>query len=234
MNEQNLPDLPQEIALMQKVLRNLVEQNEALKAENSALRALIAANDPTYSQSDSDVAENDTAYSTTNADTATNNGTYSQTNENITGSTDTYSTTDVHSASKDVSEGNVNVALGISNIKKGNVNEALGITKPAYLLPQRLDMNPHNINLLSNALLNMGLGNGKWDTCETTAKLIIHFYNGMPGEYKYLKRLTGYSDGGLGKILMMLRKKGYLMKSGYQQHAVAANGLKALQMAECK
>ena len=234
MSEQNLPDLPQDIATLQKILRHIIEQNEALKAENSALRALIAANNPAYSQTNSGVEEKDITYSQTNSNSALNDNTYSQTNEDIQGNADTFSQSNTNIASKNVSEGEVIDTLGINNVTKGNVNDTSGISKPVYLLPQRLETTPHNISDLSNALLNMGLGNGKWNTCDTAAKIIIHFYNGMPGDYKYLKRLTGYSDGGIAKMLMMLRSKGYLMKSGYQQHSVAAKGLEAVQKAECK
>lgn len=89
------------------------------------------------------------------------------------------------------------------------------MSQETYRLPVRLEASGQNIRDLATTLMKAGIGNGKRSTARTAAALLIHFYNEQLGEYKHLKRLTSYSDGGLGKMLMMLRRKGYLIKCSF-------------------
>ena len=101
-------------------------------------------------------------------------------------------------------------------------------------LPLKLVLSNENVYHLASELGAAGFGGGKNDTTMVAAKLLLHFYNQEPGEYKYLLRLTAYSQGGLAKLMMNLRKKGYLIKTGFQQHAVTGRAIELMQKAECK
>ena len=89
------------------------------------------------------------------------------------------------------------------------------MSQETYRLPVRLEASGQNTSGLATILMQAGVGNGKRSTARTAAALIIHFYIEQPGEYKHLKRLVSYSDGGLAKMLMMLRRKGYLIKCSF-------------------
>ena len=234
MNEQNLPDLPQQLASLQKVLRNVIEQNEALKAENSVLRALIAANTTTHSQVDGRIEAKHLPYSTVQSSIEANQLTDSLAEQGIAAKQLSHSQVDERMEAKQLTYSAADTRIEVKQVYQGSEDSSTGMSDSAYTLPARLEVSPQNVGLLATALLSQGLCNGKHQTALTAAKLIIHFYNEQPGEYKYLRRLTGYSAGGLGKMLMMLRRKGCLLKSGYQQHAVAANGIQALMQAQCK
>jgi hypothetical protein len=95
-------------------------------------------------------------------------------------------------------------------------------------------MSTQNVSLLSTQLSIARFGGGKYDTTVVAAKLLLYFYNQEPGEYKHLLRLTAYSQGGLAKLMMNLRKKGYLIKCGFQQHAVTGMACELMQKAGCK
>jgi hypothetical protein len=51
-------------------------------------------------------------------------------------------------------------------------------------------------------------------------KLLIHFYHGNSGDYPTLMRLTGLSYFGLGKTITSLKKRGWIVRSGWQQFAL--------------
>jgi len=248
MNQEDLSHLPTEIAVLQKIVRVLLQQNDALQAENSMLKQQIAASRSIHSPTDTTfegiqlthppsivtLGVSEIIDSASDTEIATNQTIRSLSDLPEGTGPKIHSLSETRIAAKQTTEKDLEVGLGMNRAALSNSESGSGMNQETYQLPVRLDVSGLNTSGLATILMQAGVGNGKRSTARTAAALIIHFYNEQPGEYKHLKRLTSYSDGGLGKMLMMLRRKGYLIKCGFQQHAVAANGIKALREAKCK
>jgi DNA-binding IclR family transcriptional regulator len=60
---------------------------------------------------------------------------------------------------------------------------------------------------------------------------MIHFHNGGSSDYAGLQQLTGYSAGGLGKLLITLRKRGFIQRTGHGKYGLTENGKNSLAQA---
>jgi predicted transcriptional regulator len=61
------------------------------------------------------------------------------------------------------------------------------------------------------------------------AKLLLHFYEHKPGDYPTLVKLTGLSYYGLGKMIASMKKRGWLVKDGWQQFKLTPAGRKIVE-----
>jgi hypothetical protein len=118
---------------------------------------------------------------------------------------------------------------GISNDSSSLAEKVNAKTTQEYVLPQVVAFSGGNISALHLKLRSSSFRVSQRKTRETVAKLLIHFYNGNSGRYSTLKSLTGYSDGGIAKLLMILRKKGMIVSKGYQQWAPSAHALQLMK-----
>jgi hypothetical protein len=60
-------------------------------------------------------------------------------------------------------------------------------------------------------------------------KMLIHFHNKGRGDYPELRKLTGLSEGGVGKMIMSLKKRGLIQRTGYQQFGLTVKTTEFLQ-----
>jgi hypothetical protein len=100
-----------------------------------------------------------------------------------------------------------------------------------YILPATIAASPANHGSLRLKLSHTSFRISHHDTREATAKLLIHFYNGGTARYTTLKSLTGYSIGGIGKLMMNLREKGMIQRTGFQRFKPSANALAIMRSA---
>jgi hypothetical protein len=98
-------------------------------------------------------------------------------------------------------------------------------------LPEKID--PAQLSLFSiRAKVKTATGyKGRNSGLDATARLFIHLYNGGDGGYPALCRATKLSMGGIGKMLMSLRKKGLIKNKGYRQPALTEKALNILRHA---
>ncbi len=262
MKDDDLPELKQEVAALRKLCYLLLEQNEAIKAELSGIKQQFETKMP-FGSNLSQEYETKQVFDSPSMPTVEVTQTFgslslhkSESKETIDSpslsqleseqSLDSLSTNNVaanetfgslslsHDEAKELLDSNTTPGWGTNEKTEAELPPPQTETTPVHPLPLRLNMSSENIYPLASHLLMAGFGGGKNYTVEAAAKLLLHFYNEQPGEYKYLRRLTAYSKGGLAKLLMRLRQQGYLIKSGFQQHAVTGKSLMLMQQAACK
>jgi hypothetical protein len=103
-----------------------------------------------------------------------------------------------------------------------------------YQLPQTIMVSTENMGLLCSKLGGSILKRSRSSALQGAAKLLIHFYNKGTGRYNDLRKLTGYSEGGLGKLMILVKQKGLIQRKAFQQFAPSPAALKLMQEAGLK
>lgn len=248
MSEPNLQDLQAEVTSLKKIINVLIEQNDALKAENLRFKQQIELQKAIDSTTSQHIGANSSIDSLPLQQLGVKNAIDSLTSEqlgakeaidsassqDIGTNSAIHSTTPQQTETKEAIDSTTSQELAANNSIDSEATSQSGMNRKTDLLPAHVATTNENIYALAGKLYKAGIGAGRVKTAQIAAKLLIHFYNQQPGEYKYLLRLTSYSEGGLAKLLMKLRQKGYLIKSGFQQHTVADKGIKLMMEAGCK
>jgi len=110
-------------------------------------------------------------------------------------------------------KGNINVESAIQSFMKGNTTLQEGNTiniKPG--MQHRKILAKHLDKILHVRTPKTGK--------QHTAILLLHFYNSNRGIHGELMKVTGMKLGGLTKQLANLKKRGWLVRSGWQQFAL--------------
>ena len=220
MSEPNLQDLQAEVTSLKKIINVLIEQNDALKAENLRLKQQIELQKAIDSTTSQHIGADSSIDSLPLQQLGVKNAIDSLPSEQL--------------GAKEAIDSTTSQELAANNSIDSEATSQSGMNRKTDLLPAHVATTNENIYALAGKLYKAGIGAGRVKTAQIAAKLLIHFYNQQPGEYKYLLRLTSYSEGGLAKLLMKLRQKGYLIKSGFPQHTVADKGIKLMMEAGCK
>ncbi|MBK7148099.1 MAG: hypothetical protein IPH78_04565 [Bacteroidetes bacterium] len=234
MDDTLLQDLRNEIALLKKMLIVLMEQNDALKAENSRLQQLSETKTLTHSLPESHMTTKQSPHSLPETQMAAKQLTDSLSELQMTTKQSQHSLPETQMATKQLTDSLSQSPMASKQILEQPAQQTQPADDVAASLPASLLLSGHNISILSSQLYHAKFGGWKNDTTLAAAKLLLHFYNQLPGDYPTLRKLTGYSEGGLGKLLMNLRQKGYLIKTGFQQHALTGRSLEFIKKAGCK
>ncbi|MBK8658660.1 MAG: hypothetical protein IPN22_07245 [Bacteroidetes bacterium] len=248
MDDTLLQDLRNEIALLKKMLSVLMEQNDALKAENSRLQQLSETKTLThslpeqgetikqspYSLPESQMTTKQSPHSLPETQMAAKQLTDSLSELHMTTKQSQHSLPETQMATKQLTDSLSQSPMASKQILEQPAQQTQPADEVAASLPASLPLSGHNISILSSQLYHAKFGGWKNDTTLAAAKLLLHFYNQLPGDYPTLRKLTGYSEGGLGKLLMNLRQKGYLIKTGFQQHSLTGRSLEFIKKAGCK
>jgi len=80
-----------------------------------------------------------------------------------------------------------------------------------------IELNDYNIFKLKHYLSQTYHIKTSQTTMGKAAKLLLHFYNNLPGYYTTLMRLTEHSNFGLAKFIRSLKKKHWIVAAGHQQ-----------------
>ena len=112
--------------------------------------------------------------------------------------------------------------------------QGLPVDQPVYQLPPTLMVSGENINLLCRKLGESILKRSRDSARENAADLLIHFYNKGSGKYEDLEKVTGYSKGGLAKLMILMRNKGLITRSAFQQFSPSQKALQLMQEAKLK
>lgn len=234
MDDTLLQDLRNEIALLKKMLSVLMEQNDALKAENSRLQQLSETKTLTHSLPESQMTTKQSPHSLPETQMAAKQLTDSLSELHMTTKQSQHSLPETQMATKQLTDSLSQSPMASKQILEQPAQQTQPADEVAASLPASLPLSGHNISILSSQLYHAKFGGWKNDTTLAAAKLLLHFYNQLPGDYPTLRKLTGYSEGGLGKLLMNLRQKGYLIKTGFQQHSLTGRSLEFIKKAGCK
>lgn len=114
-----------------------------------------------------------------------------------------------------------------SQISKGNT-----LTKNQ--LPVFIPLSGANVNAVHSILKSEGFNKVRYDAIQNAAKLLIHFHSRGGGGYPELRKITGLSTDGLAKYIRSLKKRGLIMRNGWQKFTPTAYGTSVLQKAGVK
>jgi hypothetical protein len=120
----------------------------------------------------------------------------------------------------------------ISSITSSHAEKDNEKIKQEYVLPQTIAGTSINVSRLQSKLRGSVMKISRSATRNATAKLLIHLYNKGNGSYSSMKNVIGYSEGGLGKLMIILRKKGLVTSNGYQKWAPSAYALQLMKEAQ--
>lgn len=241
-------DWKSEIGLLRKVLDALLEQNEALKAQNSLLRQQLESGNQFHSLPETPITTKQSIHSLSETQMTVKQSLHSPSETPQTVKQLTHSPSETQMTTKQsiysLSETPQTVkqpqhSLSVSPVTamqdtQPDPQQQEAASNETGTLPKQLPFSNENVYHLASQLYAAGFGGWKNDTTLAASKVLLHSYNKLPGSYAQLRKLTGYSLGGLAKLMMNLRKKGYLIKAGYQQHAVTGRALELMRKAGCK
>jgi hypothetical protein len=129
--------------------------------------------------------------------------------------------------------GNIEIPVADVNFNNGNAEIPLAILKKyigkgeiADDVPKSIELNDTNIFKLKNYLTQTYRIKTSPKTMGRAAKLLLHFYNNLPGDYPTLMRLTGHSNFGLAKFIRSLKKRHWIVAAGHQKFALTESARK--------
>ncbi|MCG3166191.1 MAG: hypothetical protein POELPBGB_01968 [Bacteroidia bacterium] len=238
MSENNSTQHEAEIARLNKIINVLLEQNDQLRgicsqlehklALHSLSEQLKSTNQATERNTDSDLGMKQLIHSTPSEQQGINKPLYSV-NEQESGINQ-----NLHSLNEQATGINQPVhspsltPIPSNHLIQPTSSATIPSNEEIYSLPEKAEPTDELISKLSSSLLSQKLiraGNG---TPQAAAKLLIHFHNGGSGLYTELIQLTGYSQGGLAKLLMNLRSKDLLVRASFQRYILTQKAKKLL------
>jgi hypothetical protein len=195
--------LEKEIARLNLIIEALVFENQALKRGYSISETGNASPNVGYSVSEKGNGIPNDSYSVAEKDNGIPNDSYS------------------------ISEkGNGIPNSSYSVNEKGN-----GISNVGRPLPEKIDPASGAVYNLNQKLRAMEKGKVKRSGSINSAKLLIHFHNKSNSDHPTLRKLTNLSEGGLGKMIMSLKKRGLIIPDGWQKFALTPNAKKLMSEA---
>lgn len=245
MSEEETSHLKAEIARLNKIINVLLEKLDTIKASYSHVRLPFETNNPVDRQTDTDSGINTPIHHHTGAESGMNTPIHPHSRTDLGMNTPIYShtqpylgvTTAIHSQQGTDSginkplHPNTRATLPLNTISQSNTRQGMPPQQQIVVLPEQII--PSNTLLASVAqkLEAAGYTRVKKDTRQTAAQLMIHFHNEGSSDYAGLQQLTGYSAGGLAKLLITLRKRGFLKRTGHGKYGITENGKSILAQA---
>lgn len=204
--------LEKEIARLNLIIEALIFENAALKRGYSVSETNNAPPNLSYSVNEKGNGIPNNSYSITEKDNGipSNSSSVNEKGNGIPNSS--YSITE---------KGN-----GIPNVSYSVDENDNGITDVGRPLPEKIDPASGIVYKLNQKLRAMDKGKVKRSGSINSAKLLIHFHNISNSDHPTLRKLTGLSEGGLGKLIMSLKKRGLIVRDGWQKFALTASAKK--------
>ena len=101
----------------------------------------------------------------------------------------------------------------------------------AKVLPETVEPNGGNYTRLNFKLRNSEHKSLRKTGCYNAAVLLIHFHNKGSGDYAVLRKLVKLSEGGLGKFVATLKRRGLIERTAYQTFRPTASARALMQKA---
>jgi len=121
---------------------------------------------------------------------------------------------------------NVNFYKGNKEVPVAHEKNYIGKGDVSDDIPKSIELNDTNIFRLKNYLTQTYRIKTSPLTMGRAAKLLLHFYNNLPGDYPTLMRLTGHSNFGLAKFIRSLKKRHWIVAAGHQKFALTDSARK--------
>lgn len=228
MIEEETSHLRAEIARLNKIINVLLEQNDAIKATYSQLLLSLEANNPTDRKTYTHSGLNTPTQSQPQSNLGLNSPTQSQPSKDL--------------GINQAAQSQPLTDLGMSIATQSQLPTDLGLSRPLHpesptplplkqetaTLPEQIVPSNTLFASVAQKLEAAGFTRVKSGTRQTAAQLFIHFHNGGSADYAGLQKLTGYSAGGLSKLLITLRKRGFIQRTGYGKYGLTEKGKEIL------
>ena len=245
MSEEETSLLKAEIARLNKIITVLLEQNDAIKATYSQLLLRFEAtnsldrktdthlglNTPTQSQAETDLGINSSTQSQLPTHTGVTTTTQSQPPTHIGLNTPTQSQLPTDLGLNKPLHPDTPTPIPMNTLLQSNTPQSVPPQQQTVVLPEQIVPSNTLFASVANKLEAAGFIRVKNNTRQTAAQLMVHFHNGGSGDYAGLQKLTGYSAGGLSKLLITLRKRGFIQRTGYGKYGLTEKGKQILAQA---
>jgi hypothetical protein len=119
--------------------------------------------------------------------------------------------------------GNLNTPIANDNSYYGKSDNNTAVVKT--VVPAET-----HFAILAKYLKGRGMKKSSREGRTHAAKLLLYFYHQSRGDYKTLMKASGLSYFGLGKTIGKLKKRGWLIRSGWQQFALTDVARKMLEV----
>lgn len=231
MSEQEISHLRAEIARLNKIINVLLEQNDAIKATYSQLLLRFEANNLTERKAYTHSGLNTLTQSQASTDLGLSIPNQSQSSTDLGINQATQSMPPTHLGLKIAIQSQLPTDLGLNRPLQPESPTPLPLKHETISLPEQIVPSNTLFASVAHKLEAAGFTRVKQGTRQTAAQLFIHFHNGGNADYAGLQKLTGYSAGGLSKLLITLRKRGFIQRTGYGKYGLTEKGKQILGQA---
>ncbi len=242
MSQEETSHLRAEIARLNKIINVLLEQNDAIKATYSQLLLRfeenislyrktdthLGLNTPTQSQAETHLGLNTPTQSQLSTHTGVTTTTQSQPSTNIGLNTATQSQLPTNLGLNRPLHPDTSTPIPLNTLPQYNTPQGVPPQQQTVVLPEQIVPSNTLFASVAQKLEAAGFTHVKSGTRQTAAQLMVHFHNGGKGDYAGLQQLTGYSAGGLSKLLITLRKRGFIQRTGYGKYGLNEKGKQIL------
>lgn len=245
MQHEEIALLKTEIARLNKIITALIKYNDLLSAEialskigNRENNVGIAISEIRNGNSNIQIASSEIDNGNNNAHIVLPEILNGNLNEDIVLSEIGNGNLNVENILSEIRIGNLNVQHIVSEISKGNLNvqktvpetgnSHQNVPKP---LPGIITPSPAMLSGLINILKFSGFNKVRDSAIRNTALLLLHFHNKNASGHADLQKLTGLSRFGIAKFIGSLKKRGLIVRTGWQQFSITANGEALLRSA---
>ena len=229
MENNDLAAAQKEMVLRGRIIESLLLGNEELRDKNALLVSFIQSKWDTYSIYEKEKLANILGYSIDETGNLSPNVTYAV-SETVNGISNVTRgivekangiTTNTYSVSE--------TANGISSDTRGIAEKVNGVTNAESNLSEKEDAPKLTTPKFSKAGKPRRSNKGPAGAPDAFYNLTNHIYNGGDCGYPALKRVTGLSTSGLGKMLMRLKKRGVLIRTGLQKLELTPSTIQLLE-----
>lgn len=242
MSQEETSHLRAEIARLNKIINVLLEQNDAIKASYSQLLLRFeeknlterkiythsGINTPTQSQVETNLGINTPTQSQLSTHTGVTTTTQSQPPTHIGLNTPVQSHLPTDLGLNRPLHPDTPTPIPLNTLPQSNTPQGVPPQQQTVILPEQIIPSNTLFSSVAHKLEAAGFIRVKNNTRQTAAQLMVHFHNGGSGDYAGLQKLTGYSAGGLSKLLITLRKRGFIQRTGYGKYGLTEKGKQIL------
>lgn len=231
MNDEETSHLKAEIARLNKIINVLLEQLDTIKANHSHERLRFDTNKTVDRQTDTQLGINTPLHPDTDTFMGINTPIHSHMDTYLGTNTPLQPDTDADSGINTPIHPDTRATLPLNTLPQSNTRQGLPPQQQIEALPQQIIPSNTLFASVADKLKTAGFTRVKKGTRQTAAQLMIHFHNGGSGDYAGLQQLTKYSAGGLAKLLITLRKRGFIQRIAHGKYGLTEMGKSILAQA---
>lgn len=229
MNEERIQALETEVSRLNQIITVLLKQNAFLEKENAALRSYIGKSEATISNEKtgaphflSEISHPKTEIGNKEAEMPNDNNFYGNKEKEI-------PTSKTFIGNSELGMPYVSIGVGNKEAEMPFPKTGIGKTEETKPLPATLQTHSQNKSRLATKLNASGFTHVEGSTLLNSALLLITFYNKSNSARPHLCSITGLSKGGLSKLIMSLKKRGYITRTGLQTFTLTPYALQLMQ-----